>query len=241
MKPTKFMVMLAATLVFTLCVTPTQAQQPTPLPQSESGQFSQAVQAIEHAVLTGQQNQNGAWTVMSVALVVIIGALVWKRKEDTVNPTLSKVIAKQDERLDENQDRLDRQVEQHDRFVTAVERIGALTESINLLLTSQAQRQANTDDNVNTISTTLADMAANGSKPLQEVLKLVKLMDPRITLMSDTQLVNVASVLERLANDSGEWRKEFAQELSKIVSLLEKRRTDTQPVTVPPNGSTPVS
>jgi hypothetical protein len=236
---------IALILLMALCMSPTRAQQPTPLPApteaTNNGDWSRVIQAIEHSAETAQQNQNGAWAVVTIGLVGLAALLVWRRREpeDKITPTLSKVIAKQDERLDENQDRLDRQVEQHDRFVTAVERIGALTESINLLLTSQAQRYANTDANVNTISTTLADMAANGSKPLQELLQMVKLMDPRITLMSDTQLVNVAAVLERMEFESSEWRKEFAAENAKIIALLEKRRTDTQPVAVPPNGTTP--
>lgn len=217
--------------VITLCLSPAVAQTPAPSPD----QFERLIQALERGTITANDNPNGALAVISVGLIAVVLLIVWRNKQqvDNVNPALAKVIAKYDERMDNQQQVIENQEDNQERFLKLMENLTSVQSSILELLKAHDQNSNGAVQQISTIELALKTLINQGSEPLREMITILKSIDARTKLMSETQLVNLQTIVEMFEHNLSEAVTDIKKTHSAIIQQLDIRRTDSRPV-VPP-------
>lgn len=215
------------------------AQPPTPQPTAiPPEQFERIIQALERGAITADANPIGGLIVVIILTLLIILVLVWRRKEPTevVNPALANVIAKYDERMDDQQVIIADQRDNQTRFLKAFESLTATQETIQNLLRQNEERTDLARERVNTMEKSLQELIKQGSQPLQQMANMLKDVDVRTKLMSETQLANIQAIVESFEKNLVETITEVRKSHETILQQLDKRRTDSRPI-VPPEMS----
>lgn len=227
---TKF---IAFTILVALCVLPVKAQTPpTPVPTAgppNPQQLEQLIGALERGAVTANNNLNGGLVIICVGLIGTVLLVTWKRN-DVADPALAHVIAKYDERMDGQQEIIESQRNNHERFLQLMEHLTSVQSSILDMLKVHDQNTNGEAQQISTIELALKTLVNQGSEPLREMMAILRSIDDRTKMMSETQLVNLQRIVQAFEDNLKTAVQDIDRTHQTILHQIAIRQTDSRPV-----------